>query len=419
VHCAECGKPFHVENGSEVIQVARPVPSPFGPRPRAWRKFPRWLLGKLPRWLGIVGGCGGLLFLMILLSVAFYLARESSRKAEMDAATPAKIDPLGRWGQLHGLPPTATLFGAIELGPSKALTLDDDETQSLLRLLVPKETASRITSQNLGRIRINGIGLACYESKAENTWAILQLNGTALDGRKRIVDYVQRDTKGEMPFDGANKGQSKGESVYLSSPKFPLAVKLVDDRHAYLATYLNRQGQPRQLLGILDKVPSSVNVLSGYNPPWVKAALNAVPSDACGFFLGEIPASWHDFLTDALCIWLRVRPRSFVCHLKKESQGVTLFLTLNVDLAKEDVILRDDLERWRGQALDALRRKHPALEREPAAMALLLQILHRMRWHADGGSVRTQLHLRGSDWKVLVEAVTRVSQVNGEEWKQR
>ena len=40
VHCSECGKPFHVEEGSEVIQVARPVPSPFNARRRARRKFP-------------------------------------------------------------------------------------------------------------------------------------------------------------------------------------------------------------------------------------------------------------------------------------------------------------------------------------------------------------------------------------------
>jgi hypothetical protein len=31
VHCGECGKPFRVEDTSEVMQVARPVPPPFGP----------------------------------------------------------------------------------------------------------------------------------------------------------------------------------------------------------------------------------------------------------------------------------------------------------------------------------------------------------------------------------------------------
>jgi hypothetical protein len=43
VHCAECGKPFHVEDGSAVVQVARPVRWPLGQQCR--RRWRFWRVG--------------------------------------------------------------------------------------------------------------------------------------------------------------------------------------------------------------------------------------------------------------------------------------------------------------------------------------------------------------------------------------
>ncbi|MGH7174195.1 MAG: protein kinase domain-containing protein, partial [Gemmataceae bacterium] len=72
VHCSECGKPFQVEEGSEVMQVARPARWPFGHWPD--RRFAWWgrhLAGRCRgRWrlrgcLGIVAGCALLLFFFL------------------------------------------------------------------------------------------------------------------------------------------------------------------------------------------------------------------------------------------------------------------------------------------------------------------------------------------------------------------
>ncbi len=218
-------------------------------------------------------------------------------------------------------------------------------------------------------------------------------------------------------IEGENKGQPMG-AIHLSSRELPFALKIVDDHHAYLAVYGNPRNQAPELLKIQKQVPSSVNILSSYNVPLIKNVLNSIPQDACGFFLGVIPVAWRNALTDALNIWLRVHPRSFVCHLKKESQGVTFFLALNVDKAKAEGMLRDDLERWRGQALDTLRKKYPALRKEREALAALGQILQRMHWTVNNGSVQTEVRISSQDWKVLWEALARMSQMNKEERKQ-
>ncbi len=194
VHCAECGKPFHVEQGSEVMQVARPAQWPLRPRFR----LRRWFHGCM--W--IIAGLVVLAFLLMLFFGIFYLFRATPVTMPSRPPAPVKtggptIRPLDCWGQLHGLPPGATLFGAIDFMPAgNLLTLDDERTQTLLRLFLPKETANRITSENLGRIQLNGIGLACYNSaKGEDALALVHLNGTALDGRKRIADYAAEPPK--------------------------------------------------------------------------------------------------------------------------------------------------------------------------------------------------------------------------------
>ncbi len=414
VHCAECGKPFQVEQGSEVMQVARPAQWPLRPRFRLRRLFRGCL------WI-----VAGFVVLAMLLIFVYQLGHRLF--GPQGISTPAALKPPGgpsqrwrppleRWGQLHGLPPTATLFGAIEFMPARNfLTLDDEQTQTLLRLFLPKETAKRITSENLGRIYINGVGLACYASpQGEDALALLHLAGTAQEGRKRIVDYVRRASQAKVMVEGEDKGPPMG-SIHLSSRDFPFALKIVDDHHAYLAACWNPQNQAPELSKIQKQVPSSVDVLSGYNPPWIKNALINIPQDACGFLLGEIPDSWKNVWTDALNIRLRVHPRSFVCHVKKELQGVTFFLTLNVDKSKaEGMELRDELVLWCRQALDVLQQKYSALGKEREARAAIGQILQSMHWEIDirDGSIHTEVHVSTQDWKVLSEALIRMSPMN-------
>jgi serine/threonine-protein kinase len=52
VHCGECGQPFGVEEGSEEMLVALPVPSPFGRQARAKRKPSVWCAALLRRLFG-------------------------------------------------------------------------------------------------------------------------------------------------------------------------------------------------------------------------------------------------------------------------------------------------------------------------------------------------------------------------------
>jgi serine/threonine protein kinase len=76
VHCAECGKPFRVQDGSEVMQVARAISSLF--RRRALFKR-RWL-----GWIAVVGGA-----LLILLLFLFILS-VSSLVSEAPRTIPAR-----------------------------------------------------------------------------------------------------------------------------------------------------------------------------------------------------------------------------------------------------------------------------------------------------------------------------------------
>src|SRR5207244_3571563 len=111
--------------------------------------------------------------------------------------------------------------------------------------------------------------------------------------------------------------------------------------------------------------------------------------DVCGLALGEIPSEWRTFLTAAL--ELRVCPRTFVFSLRKERDGVSLYLSLNLDKAGDELILCEDLEKWRRQGLDVLQARFPGMRKEPAALALVGHTLKVMRWGANPGSgcVRT------------------------------
>jgi len=142
----------------------------------------------------------------------------------------------------------------------------------------------------------------------------------------------------------------------------------------------------------------------------MKAALAEIPADACGLGLGEIPAEWRKFLTEAL--GLRACPRTFVFSLRRESEGDALGLSLNVEKAGAELILLEDLERWRLQGLDVLQAKFPTLRKEPEALALLGQALQTMRWGANPGSgcVRTSVRINGPTEKALRDLLKRQSQ---------
>ncbi|HEY7330782.1 MAG TPA: protein kinase [Gemmataceae bacterium] len=77
VHCAECGKPFKVEDGSEVIQVARPAQWPLQRRPQFRRRFTGCAL--------IAG-----VFLLLLL-LLFVFASTISYMTKSDAPPPASF----------------------------------------------------------------------------------------------------------------------------------------------------------------------------------------------------------------------------------------------------------------------------------------------------------------------------------------
>jgi hypothetical protein len=419
VHCAECGKPFHVEEGSEVIRVARPVPSPFGPPRRARRRASRWV------WVA----CGGALLLLasFLLCAGLFFARQ----AAVAPPPPAVTTPAGAskpsapqepfWkSTLNWLPAEATLFGAVDLSGPSALTLDDEWTQAVLRLAVPKGAAEGLTPENLGRIRIDRVSLAYYESaRPGRNGAVLQVEGLALDGRKRLLDYLRRATADQVQVEKEPGNLNPTAPICLSGGGLPFALGLFDDHRAFLAISGGRNAGEAQNRKVLEELrsfnfsrrPFEGDLLSGYQPPWVRAALAEAPPDGCGFFLGEIPAELRAVLSDVLK--LRACPRTFVLHVRREGGGVALSLSLNVDKAGAELLLQEDLERWRTQGLDAVKARFPAVTKEPAALALVGQALATMRWGANPGGkcVRTHVQVPGPTW----EAVRRLLQRVGEE----
>ncbi len=421
VHCPECGKPFHVEEGSEVIQVARSIKPPLGPRFRA-RKAP-------PARFWLICGCAALLFLMLLLGL-LYLRMESQRPAAAHVSerpVPAKMEGTQRkpepfWkSQLSWLPAEATLFGAFDLTATEALTLDDARTHILLNLLLPAETADKLTPENLGRIRIDGLSLAYYAgTKPEDARAIVHFEGLALDGHKRIVDFIRQTPAGKMWVEENNTTRSGSKPIRITGSELPYALGFYDDNHAFLAVSAHRDAKESEHLKALRQLPqfdfpdgplpfspdgprSFSNILSGYNPPWIHAALNEVSPNAFGLVLGEVPTELRKLLTKAL--GLRVAPRTFICQLRKDGQDISLGLTLSVDKAGAEQLLLEDLEKWRRQGLDALQTKLPALKNEPEALALVRQTLQTMRWGANPGSrtVRTRVQIPGPTWKALVQ----------------
>ncbi|MHB1426783.1 MAG: protein kinase domain-containing protein [Gemmataceae bacterium] len=416
VHCFECGKPFHVEEGSEVMQVARPACWPVRAR-RPHFRLRRLFKGCFVIVVGIAG--------FVLLMALFYSAMRRGRETAYPAMTkqppqPPPQEPLQQvltpdyWmATLDGLPPGATLFGTIDpmaKDPWGSFSLDDAWIQSVVRLLVSGEAANQLAPENLGRIQVGRIALGYYEGiKSRDERAIVHLTGMALDGHKRIVEYIDRNAGEKVQVEELNKILGPNGPVCISSPEVPCALKILDDSHAYLAASLNWDAEMSQHRKILNQLPAS-GIASGYNPPWIRNALASNPH-GCGFFIGEIPAAWRKHLTETLK--LRACPRTFVCNLTRENGGFACYLTLFVEQSGADQILRDDLN-WRPQALNALQARFPQLKGNLLhTSALLGQILSNLHWKADNGSVQTTVRISGRDWKALGETLARVSKSYG------
>ncbi len=423
VHCAECGKAFPVEQASEEILVARAVPSPFGQKVRA-----HW---KLPRWIWVLGGCAVLMFLVIVLfglsasgphhsfPAHSTLVPQGTTKAEM----PTNQPPFWK-STLDWLPPEATLFGAVNLEKFGSLHLGDEWTQTALRLALPAEVADKVTPEKLGRIRIDRVSLGLYEDrKTAEPRTIVQLEGLALDGRRRVLDFIRETAPGPVLDEKAEKRWLAGRPVGVSSPNLPFAVGLYDDHRLFLGRSLkegSKEAQHRKALelhswfAVAGTGRPQGGLLTGYNPPWVQMALQNIPSDACGLFLGEIPAGWRKQLIERLD--LRECPRTFVCHLKREGDTLAVSLTLNLARPGREQILVAELEKLRRHGIDVLQGLFPALLREPQALASVRQYLTTLRWQANlkNGSVRTTLRIPRQTRKALGTLLKRVAGLGAE-----
>jgi hypothetical protein len=417
VHCANCGRPFRVEEGSS-IQVARAVPPPFGPRHRR---------RKVHRWVSVAAACAALLLLVVFLFINLAAERQraalEARMAAEIAAQSAKPPMPARgfpdnpfWKRvLNGLPAEATVFGAMDLEPLGPLTLDDARTQTALRLLIPQQAASRLTPDTLGRIRFDAIGAAYYAGvKGESPRGIVHLQGLALDGRKRIIDFIRRTAGEELRLEQNDQKGTVTPLIRMRGPELPFALGIFEDNDAFLARSLKPGAKAAQHLEALEQChlfdftnarKHVGDVLTGYNPPWLKTALSELPPDVYGFLIGEVPAEWRQLLTEALK--LRVCPRTCGVHLRRDGRETAVSLTLSVDRAGDDRVLQEDLDKWRQQALDELTERFPALKTEAGSLALVRQTLNTMRWSVSRGSLETsvQIRLQISDptWRAIVE----------------
>ena len=248
VHCAECGKPFHVEEGSS-IQVARAVPPPFGPRPRPRRQVPAWV------W--IVAGCAALLLLWLAAtSIRMSRSVEQQRMAVIaeqqrlavltespmaaKSTRPPQGDPFWK-SALSGLPAEATAFGPLRPPaarlPHPRRRPDTDHSP----LALPGRDCRAAHPENLGRIRIDAVGVAYYEgAKGEDARGVAHLEGLALDGRKRIIDFLRRTAEG--PVESNDQKGTANPLVRVSGPELPFALGLFEDHNAFLARSLKPSG---------------------------------------------------------------------------------------------------------------------------------------------------------------------------------
>ncbi len=413
VHCAECGKPFQATEGSEVIQVAQAIPSPLGPGFRPQKRSHRWARYFLAVWAVLIIGLGLLAWRADQQPSYPTSAASDTLLLPQDPHLKSRYNPPGTipFGQstMAWLPPEATLFGAVDFQRFGSLTLDDALVQLWLRLAVPGEIGARLTQEHLGRIRIDGLAVGYYEDArtGESRW-LVHVQGVALDGRNRMIDFLRQAASGNLQVD--EMGGTINKPLRISSPGLPFALGFFDDNHLYLARSLkggdkaDRHRQALEYVSWFDPRGTAVNrgdLLSGYNPPWIKTALAQVPNNVCGLFLGEIPAEWRQLLTRSL--GLPACPRPLVVHLRREGEGIGLSLSLQVEKAGSEQRLRDDLETWCRRGLTDDQAKKLGLGEQPEAVKLLGQTLKTMRWEANPakGCVQTSVSITPSTWGAL------------------
>jgi serine/threonine-protein kinase len=417
VHCGECGKPFRVEDTSEVMQVARPVPPPFARRPRGKGRPQAWFI---------------ILFLCVLgLFLFICTVRLATDTASVPQVAPAGTPVLTSTGEtrqagdpywksaLKGLPAEASLFGAVDLKAFGSLNLGDEWTQTAVRVFSSAKAADKVMPENLGRVRIDGISMAYYEDlKGAKSRALIQLEGLAIDGRKRIVDFLREASAEKLTIEEDKQLWQPGKPVRIHGPGLPFAVGLMDDHRAFLARSIGQgAGGPTSHLEVLELLPwldqpdksrPWSDLDTGYKPPWLQMALGELPPKICGMCLGEIPLAWRKSMTETLA--LRSCPRTFVFHMKREGDAVALTLSLNLEKPGGEVTLTQQLDRWYHQQLAELEFTFPATRSEPKALALIRKSL-KVRWQANArsASVRASMRVPGPTWKVLGTLVKRLA----------
>ena len=232
--------------------------------------------------------------------------------------------------------------------------------------------------------------------------SILLLEGVAHDGRKRIIDFLRRTNSDKLQVEEIATGGEASKLIRVSGPDLPFALSLLDDYHAVFARSLNKDAGAPQHRKALDYLPpnnASAILAYGYKPPWIQAALAGIPSNACAFVLGEIPAEWRKRLTEKMK--LRACPRTFVLHGKRDGAGVVLSLRLNLDKGGDERLLLEDLNERRLLALEVLKDRFPALKKEMESLRLLRGILNSTRWKASRGSVQTEIRISKATWNAL------------------
>jgi hypothetical protein len=426
VHCGECGKPFRVEDTSEVMQVARPVPPPFNKRAGAKRKMP---IGYLFLILCAIGVCLLTCFAYLLMESGPGPAPPTMSAPRIMEGPPAAMAPTGMVGdpfwrnELKWFPAEATLFAAIDLSPFGSLRLDDDWTQTLLGLALTREATSKLTSNNLGRVRIDRVGMAYYERQPrQGARGLVQLTGQIEDNRIRLVDTIRDATANAVRVREDAQGRLTFQPAFrLSAPELPFAVGMFDEHRVFLARAMNsgKEADHRKALellpwfatqGPLFRSELGYNLLNGQHLPWIRTVLGQIPPDTCAFCLGEIPAEWRNWLSESLK--LRATPRRVYVSLKHENAGNVVSVRLNVDKAGAELLLKDDLEKWRRQGLDELQTRFHVLKKEAEAIALLTQVLDgnlRFAANSQSGEVTASVRFSGPAWKALGTLAKRMA----------
>ena len=320
VDCPECGKPFRVEEGSEEIQIARPVKARTIARVGRRRRH----ISQTWPWF-VVGG----VFLFLLLFFVGWTAhapivREATVSVDHGTAT-ATIAPMAEetlasavaplpWYALYWFPEDASFFGAIDLRKFGSLTLDHEFTQTALKKTLSPEIQRLVTTDNLGKVWIDFLGFAYYEDrlKPQNSRIFLRLSGEVLAGRKRLREFFQKNIS-DVQLEENPPSHLQSYTI-IHSPKMPFAVCLVGDTDIILAGFTGKKESREQVQVVKQILPVKENrspsilhgsnlpwqeppgrgnrqpmLLNGNQPPWLRNALKDKSPNSCAVLYGEIP----------------------------------------------------------------------------------------------------------------------------------